>query len=85
MYTPPLARKLRELRKAAGESQETIAAYLGVGQQAYSKYETGTTEIPIRKLIKFCTRVNVPLDVFLPLYREPVTLEPDMEEVPSHV
>lgn len=36
-----LAKKLKELRKAAGYTQDDVAAVLDVARQTYSHYETG--------------------------------------------
>lgn len=47
-----LADNLYRLRKSRGISQKEIAAYLGIKQAAYSKYETGETEPKIPTLIK---------------------------------
>ena len=47
-----LAENLLHLRTNKGISQKEIAAYLGIKQAAYSKYEVGETEPKIPTLIK---------------------------------
>ena len=47
-----LAENLIHLRTNKGISQKEIAAYLGIKQAAYSKYEVGETEPKIPTLIK---------------------------------
>ena len=63
-----VAQKLRALRKAANKSQFDVAHHLGIGQQAYSSYETGRVGIPIRSLIKICDYFAVDMETFLLLY-----------------
>ena len=46
--------KLREIRTRKGYSQLDIANVLNTTQQQYSKYETGTQELPARHIITLC-------------------------------
>ncbi len=39
-----IGRKIRELRKARGISQEVLAQYIGVSFQAVSKWENGVSQ-----------------------------------------
>lgn len=45
-----IALKLRKLREIHGYPQEYVAYQLGVSQAAYSKKETGRTELSLRVL-----------------------------------
>ncbi|SOD78262.1 helix-turn-helix domain-containing protein [Spirosoma fluviale] len=46
----PIALKLRKLREIHGYPQEYVAFHLGVSQAAYSKKETGRTELTLTVL-----------------------------------
>lgn len=46
----PIALKLRKLREIHGYPQEYVAFQLGVSQVAYSKKETGRTELTLTVL-----------------------------------
>lgn len=46
MYFP----RLKELRVSSGLRQEDIAAYLGIKQTVYSRYERGAQTIPLEHL-----------------------------------
>lgn len=46
----PLALKIRKLREVYGYPQEYVAFQLGVSQAAYSKKETGRTELSLTVL-----------------------------------
>lgn len=51
-----LHEKLRDLREDHDLRQEDIAQYLGVVQQAYSNYESGSREVPtwvVQQLAKY--------------------------------
>jgi transcriptional regulator with XRE-family HTH domain len=41
-----IGRRMAELRTAAGRSQETVAARLGVSQNTVSRWENGTIRLP---------------------------------------
>lgn len=55
-------KRLIELRKANGSTQNDIAMFLETTQQQISKYEKETAEMPIRHLIKLATFYGVSLD-----------------------
>lgn len=61
MPTPKFGRRLKELRKAAGISQETIADRLGVSQSHVSKVETGKTQPDRTRLPGLATCLGVNL------------------------
>ncbi|MEG2719248.1 MAG: helix-turn-helix transcriptional regulator, partial [Clostridia bacterium] len=42
---------MRNVREALHLSQQDVALILGTTQQGYSRYESGTTRLPIRHLI----------------------------------
>ena len=56
---------LREIRVKKGYSQLDIANVLNTTQQQYSKYETGTQELPARHIITLCNFYKVSADVIL--------------------
>lgn len=57
--------KLREIRTAKGFSQQDIANVLNTTQQQYSKYETGTQELPARHIIALCKFYQISADELL--------------------
>ena len=59
--------RLKELREDADITQSTIAAYLGIDQSHYSKYERGFHTIPIEQLKKICEYYGVSADYILGL------------------
>lgn len=57
--------KLKGLRKSMGKSQKDVSSELNIGQDVYSRYETGK-RIPQRDvLIKIANFFEVPIDYFL--------------------
>lgn len=56
--------RLRQLRKAAGLSQGTLAAQAGVTFQQVQKYERGTNRISASKLFEFAQTLEVSPMVF---------------------
>lgn len=57
--------RLRDARKAAGMSQETVAARLGVKQKYVSKIETGERRIDPVELQEFAELYGKPILYFL--------------------
>lgn len=57
--------KLREIRTKNGYSQLEIANVLNTTQQQYSKYETGTQELPARHIVTLCYFYKVSADELL--------------------
>ncbi len=55
-------KRLIELRKEKGVSQNDIALLLETTQQQISKYETERQEMPIRHLIKLAVFYNISID-----------------------
>lgn len=56
---------IREIREDHNLTQEDVAKVLGIKQQAYSRYETGENEIPIRYLLVLCDYYQVSADYLL--------------------
>ena len=54
MAKPEYCLKLKKLRIANGFTQSDIAFILGIRQEQYSKYESGTHQLPIHLLVKLC-------------------------------
>lgn len=57
--------RLRELREERELSQAEIAKKLGVSQQTYSRYESHTTEIPLKLLICLAEYYDTSTDYLL--------------------
>lgn len=62
---------LRELRIDRDIKQETIAGLLHTTQQAYSRYERGIHEMPLRHLVTLCKYYGVSADYVLGLSKDP--------------
>lgn len=58
MYFP----RLRDLREDADRTQADMAAYLGIQQTVYSRYERGFQTIPLEHLINLADYYHVSLD-----------------------
>ena len=56
---------IRDLREDHDLTQRAIAYILGVTQQQYSQYETGTVELPLRHFIKLAEYYNVSADYLM--------------------
>lgn len=57
--------RLRDLREDADMSQKQVAAYLGMSQTGYSKYETGENDIPTQVLIRLAALYHTSIDYML--------------------
>lgn len=51
--------RIREARKAAGITQDTLAQILGVNRATISKYETGTIDLPVSQLMRIADALGV--------------------------
>lgn len=60
MYT-----RIRDLREDRDLTQKEIAAFLGMSQTGYSKYETGENDIPTAILIKLADFYKTTTDYLL--------------------
>ncbi|MBQ4074691.1 MAG: helix-turn-helix transcriptional regulator [Clostridia bacterium] len=54
--------RIRDMREDADLSQKQIAAYLGIAQTVYSRYERGYQTIPLEHLIALADYYHVSLD-----------------------
>lgn len=62
MITKKLGKRLRDIRKEQGVSQENLALKIGVDRTYYSKIETGATNVSIELLNKIAIGLNVSLE-----------------------
>lgn len=60
-----ISNRIRELRKAKGNSQEELAQYLGVSRQAISKWESEQSLPDIDKIISLSNFFEVSTDYLL--------------------
>ena len=63
--------RLRDLREDADKNQNEVAAYLGMKQTQYSRYERGERELPMHHFIALARYYNVSLDYLAGLIDEP--------------
>jgi transcriptional regulator with XRE-family HTH domain len=54
--------RIREIRQEQGLSQKHIGQMLGVSFQQLQKYESGTVNISIIRLLQLCVVFNITLD-----------------------
>lgn len=54
-----IERKIRQIRELRGYSQEYMAAQLNLSTRAYSKIESGETQLTINRLNEICKILNV--------------------------
>ena len=66
--------RIRDLREDADLSQREIAAYLGIQQNVYSRYERGFQTIPLEHLIRLADYYNVSTDYLLGRTQRPEIL-----------
>lgn len=57
--------RIRELREDIDMNQKNFAQLLGMSQTGYSKYETGTTDIPTAILLKLADIHHTSVDYIL--------------------
>lgn len=57
-----LGSRIQELRRAAGETQESLAARLGMLPSNYARIEQGRQNVTIDTLIRICNVLDVDLD-----------------------
>ena len=62
--------RIKDLREDNDITQQTIADYLNIKQNAYSQYETGRRQIPLEALIKLARYYNTSVDYLLGLTDE---------------
>ncbi len=66
-----LYQRIRDLREDRDWSQAQVAAMLNMSQTGYSKYETGTNDIPTHILIKLAELYNTSIDYLLGQTNDP--------------
>lgn len=59
--------KIAWIRDCKNITQKEIAAYLGIKQQQYARYEKGINEMPVHHLIKTCMYLQISADYILGL------------------
>ena len=80
MYYTDRMKWLRDIRNI---TQKEIAAYLGIKQQQYARYEKGINVMPVTYLIKLCQFYNVSADYILGLSNKIENLKREKELVLS--
>lgn len=68
-----IGKRISELRKAKGYTQEYIAEQLGVSRQAVSKWESGASYPSTENLLKFSTLLEVPVNEILLIQENEMT------------
>ena len=63
--------RLRDLREDADKNQNEVAAYLGMKQTQYSRYERGERELPMHHFIALARYYNVSLDYLAGIIDKP--------------
>ena len=58
-------KRIREMREDHDLTQREVAEMLGMSQTGYSKYETGTNDIPTAVLIKLADFYKTSVDYLL--------------------
>ena len=64
------SRRLREIRRKAGESRQELGEYLGVSTSQISEMENGRKGTTMERLILICKHYNVSADYLLGLTDE---------------
>ncbi|MBQ7638039.1 MAG: helix-turn-helix transcriptional regulator [Clostridia bacterium] len=59
-----IARILREYRTKMGYTQKDVADVLGIDRSTYAYYETGKTEVPVKKLAVLARLYGVEINDF---------------------
>ena len=62
--------RLRYIRELHNLKQIDIANLMNISQKSYSRWETGESIIPLKRLIQFCNYFHVSLDYTLNLTKE---------------
>lgn len=67
-----IGRRIRELRTAAGISQEKLGEALDVTFQQVQKQEKGTNRVSASALVLICKRLGItPMDILGPYFDQP--------------
>ena len=62
--------KIAWIRDCKNITQKEIAAYLGIKQQQYSRYEKGINEMPLHHFVKACLYLQISADYILELPKD---------------
>ena len=57
-----LGQSLRQRRVIAGKTQEQLSREIGMSETTVYQYESGLASIPVVKLVRLCTALNVNAD-----------------------
>lgn len=72
--------RMNWLRDIKNITQKEIAAYLGIKQQQYARYEKGINVMPVTYLIKLCQFYNISADYILGLTSRIETINTENEK-----
>lgn len=67
--------RLQWIRDCKNVTQKELAAYLGIKQQQYARYEKGVNIMPITYLAKICKYLDISADYLIGLINEPVSFK----------
>ena len=73
--------KIQWVRDCKNVTQKEIAAYLGIKQQQYARYEKGVNIMPVTYLPKICEYLGVSADYILGLDTKKLDFKPPKEIV----
>lgn len=62
---PIYCKQIKSLRITHKYTQADVADFLSIRQEQYSKYESGSRELPIHLLVKLCKLYRVSSDYIL--------------------
>jgi len=57
--------RIKWIRDCRNITQKELAAYLGIKQQQYARYEKGVNNMPVIYLAKICIYLNISADYIL--------------------
>ncbi|MGE5473558.1 MAG: helix-turn-helix domain-containing protein [Ignavibacteriales bacterium] len=60
-----VAARIKEMREISDISADSLAEELGVSQQLYKDYESGSIDIPVSFLYRFANKFNIELSTLL--------------------
>ncbi len=58
-------KRLKNIRKRANVTQKSVAEYLGITLRTYQRYEEGTIEPPLSKIVSISEYFDIPTDCLL--------------------
>ena len=80
-FSIKIGKKIALARKANRLSQRALAKKLGISQQVLSKYEVGTSPLPLEVFVNLCTLFDAPYSWFIDNVRQygDIVSEEDIE------